>query len=215
MMVAVELLVIAKEPVPGRSKTRLSPPLTPAQAATLAEAALADTLETVARTEARRRTLVLEGSPGDWLPAGFDVVPQTDGGLDARLAAAFSAIRGPALLVGMDTPQITVEVLESAIGLLGEETNDAVLGPAEDGGWWAIGLTTPSPEVFLSVPMSTDETCAAQIARLESLGLRWAELPTLRDFDLIEDARAVASGNPDLRFSARLREMEAECTPAG
>ncbi|MEJ7875422.1 MAG: TIGR04282 family arsenosugar biosynthesis glycosyltransferase [Solirubrobacterales bacterium] len=210
----MDLLVIAKEPVPGRSKTRLTPPLTPEQAAALAEAALADTLETVAQVKARRRILVLDGSPGDWLPAGFDVVPQADGGLDSRLAAAFSATRGPALLIGMDTPQITVDLLESAIGLLGEGSNDAVLGPAEDGGWWAIGLVEPSPDIFEGLPMSTEETCAAQIARLDSLGLGWAELPTLRDFDLIEDARAVASENPDLRFSVRLREIEATWTPA-
>ncbi len=115
----------------------------------------------------------------------------------------------------MDSPQITGDLLERAVELLGEGANDAVLGPAEDGGWWAIGLTEPSPDVFLGSPMSTDETCTAQIARLESLGLSWAELPTLRDFDLIEDARAVASEHPDLRFSACLREIEATWTPAG
>ncbi|GAB2471058.1 hypothetical protein GCM10027162_78090 [Streptomyces incanus] len=69
------LLVIAKEPRPGRVKTRLTPPFTPGQAAELAEAALADTLHAVAATPAARRVLVLDGAPGPWLPPGFDVVP--------------------------------------------------------------------------------------------------------------------------------------------
>jgi len=68
------LLVIAKQPLPGRVKTRLVPPCTPGQAAALAEAALADTLHTVLAAPARRRVLVLDGEPGPWLPPGFDIV---------------------------------------------------------------------------------------------------------------------------------------------
>jgi hypothetical protein len=100
------LLVIAKAPVPGRVKSRLVPPYTHAQAAALAEAALIDTLHGVLAAPARRRVLVLDGSPGPWLPAGFDVMEQAGGGLDERLAAAFDAVAGPALIVGMDrTPE--------------------------------------------------------------------------------------------------------------
>src|SRR5690242_13674278 len=82
----VTLLVIAKEPLPGRVKTRLTPPYSPREAAELAAAALGDTLEAVRATPARRRVLVLDGRPGPWLPAGFEVVPQVPGGLDVRLA---------------------------------------------------------------------------------------------------------------------------------
>ena len=108
---ATTLLVIAKQPVPGRVKTRLVPPCTHDQAASLAEAALTDTLHAVLRVPARRRVLVLEGRPGPWLPAGFDVVPQCGGPLDERLAGAFAGVRGPALLIGMDTPQVTPGLL--------------------------------------------------------------------------------------------------------
>lgn len=102
------LLVIAKEPLPGRVKTRLTPPYTPQEAAALAEAALTDTLHALLRTPARRRVLVLDGSPGAWLPSGYEVAPQAAGGLDERIAAAFGLCDdGPALLVGMDTPQLT------------------------------------------------------------------------------------------------------------
>ncbi len=102
----IALIVIAKEPVAGRSKTRLCPPLEPEQAAALAAAALADTLAAVAQTPARARILALDGNPGEWLPDGFEIVSQGGGGLDARLATAFETSAGPALLVGMDTPQL-------------------------------------------------------------------------------------------------------------
>ncbi|GLX53125.1 hypothetical protein Shyhy01_60750 [Streptomyces hygroscopicus subsp. hygroscopicus] len=99
--------MIAKEPRPGRVKTRLTPPFTPVEAAGLAEAALADPLHTVAAAPASRRLLVLDGAPGGWLPPGFEVLPQCAGGLDERLADAFAHCDGPALLIGMDTPQVT------------------------------------------------------------------------------------------------------------
>jgi uncharacterized protein len=173
---AITIIVIAKEPVAGRCKTRLCPPLTPAQAASVAEAALVDTLAAVAATPAARRLLVLDGRPGAWLPSGFDVVPQPNGALDVRLGAAFDAARGPALLVGMDTPQLTPALLRAGARALMSEGLDAVFGPAFDGGYWAIGLRRPRAEVFTGVPMSTEVTGEAQRRRLGELGLRWCEL---------------------------------------
>ena len=101
------IAVIAKAPVAGRSKTRLTPPCTPEQAAALASAALADTLAAVAATPGARRVLVLDGAPGPWLRPGFEVLAQRGAGLAERLAAAFADIGEPALVVGMDTPQLT------------------------------------------------------------------------------------------------------------
>ncbi|HEV2820151.1 MAG TPA: DUF2064 domain-containing protein, partial [Solirubrobacteraceae bacterium] len=102
---APALAVIAKAPVAGRVKTRLCPPCTPQQAAALAAAALSDTLAAVAATPTHRRVLVLEGERGDWVPEGFEVIPQRGDGLAERLADAFATIGEPTLLVGMDTPQ--------------------------------------------------------------------------------------------------------------
>jgi glycosyltransferase A (GT-A) superfamily protein (DUF2064 family) len=199
------LLVIAKEPRPGRVKTRLSPPFTPEEAAQLAEAALADTLHAVAAAPACRRVLVLDGAPGPWLPPGFEVLPQCAGGLDERLADAFAHCRGPALLIGMDTPQVTPELLTVDFA-----DCDAYLGPAEDGGFWALGLAEPDPALLRGVPMSTPTTGAVQRERLAGAGLRVCELPRLRDVDLAADARAVAALAPHGRFAARL----ARCAPA-
>ncbi|MCX5609399.1 DUF2064 domain-containing protein [Streptomyces sp. NBC_00047] len=190
------LLVIAKEPVPGRVKTRLTPPFTPAEAAALAEAALTDTLAAVAATPAERRVLVLEGRPGPWLPPGFEVVPQCAGGLDERLAAAFAACTGPALLIGMDTPQVTPALLARADWA----SYDAWFGPAVDGGFWALGLAEPDPALLRGVPMSVPETGAVQYARLAEAGLRIGRLPVLRDVDTAEDALLVAAEAPGGRF---------------
>ena len=196
------LLVIAKEPVPGRVKTRLVPPCTPWQAAALAEAALADTLHTVLAAPARRRVLVLDGEPGPWLPPGFDIMPQCGGGLDERLAGAFAAVSGPALLIGMDTPQLTPGLLA-----VDWEVADAWFGPAVDGGFWGLGLRAPDAALVRGVPMSTADTGAVQRARLHAAGLRVAELPRLRDVDTAADAVAVARQAPLSRFAARAREL--------
>jgi glycosyltransferase A (GT-A) superfamily protein (DUF2064 family) len=198
------LLVIAKEPRPGRVKTRLTPPFSPTEAATLAEAALADTLRAVAAAPAERRVLVLAGRPGPWLPPGFDVVPQCAGGLDERLAAAFAGCDGPALLVGMDTPQITPELL--SVDFTGCE---AYFGPAEDGGFWALGLAEPDPGLLRGVPMSTPTTGAVQRRRLTEAGLLVRDLPPLRDVDTAADAEAVAALAPHGRFAAELARLRA------
>jgi uncharacterized protein len=192
------LLVIAKEPVPGQVKTRLTPPYTPTQAAVIAESALADTLDSVARTPAVRRILALQGRPGDWLPSGIDVVPQRGDGLDERLANAFADSGGPAVLIGMDTPQVTPELLTAAGEHLRD--SDAVFGPAADGGFWLLGLREPDPGMLLGVPMSRPDTGACQLERLR--GLRVATLETLIDVDTAADAVRVAAQTPGTRFAA-------------
>jgi rSAM/selenodomain-associated transferase 1 len=204
----VALVVIAKAPAPGRSKTRLCPPCTPAQAATLAEAALRDTLAAVAAAPARRRLIALDGAPGGWLRAGMEVVPQVEGGLGARLAAALLAAGGPAIVVGMDTPQLSAADLATAAAPLEGGRADAVLGPAPDGGYWAIGLRSPDPRAFAGVPMSSERTCAVQRRRLGELGLEVATLHGLRDVDTISDARAVAATAPHTAFASELARVE-------
>jgi len=203
----VTLLVIAKEPVPGRVKTRLTPPYAPWQAAALAEAALADTLHAVLRAPARRRVLVLDGAPGPWLPPGFEVVPQAAGGLDERLAAAFVRYDdGPALLVGMDTPQLTPELLALALAPGGWDGCEAWFGPAADGGFWTLGLSEPAlaPALIRGVAMSTPATGEIQRRRLTDAGLRVRDLPPLRDVDTAADAAEVAATVPRSRFAAAI-----------
>ena len=259
------LIVIAKEPLPGRVKTRLTPAFSPGEAAELAEAALTDTLRAARAARADHRLLVLDGRPGPWLPAGFTVVPQVAGTLDVRIAAAFEEAarldQGPALLIGMDTPQVSAELLDRAFEQMGvgvevrvgiggrrparrasagaggvvpaqrsgvgvEEkaevggragvgggggVADAVFGPAEDGGFWALGLREPAhvrvPGLLLGVPMSRPDTGRIQLDRLTGAGLHVSALPPLRDIDTAEDAYAAAELVPGSAFARRLAAL--------
>jgi uncharacterized protein len=211
---AAQAVVIAKEPVPGRVKTRLSPPFTPAEAALLAEAALADTLAAVAAAPVSRHVLALDGAPGDWLPAGFDVIPQRGGGLDERLAAAFADTHAtlplPMVLVGMDTPQVTPRLLaDAAVSLVSGEA-DAVFGPATDGGFWLLGLRRPDRSLLAGVPMSRPDTGRKQMDRLTSAGLRVAMAPELTDVDTFGEAELIAGAVPGSRFAAAFGQAMAE-----
>lgn len=202
---AAQLIVIAKEPVPGRVKTRLTPPFTPREAALLAEAALTDTLAAVAAAPVARRVLALAGSPGPWLPAGFDVIAQSGGGLDERLGNAFAdahaELAWPMVLIGMDTPQVTPSLLAAAIIPLVTGEADAVFGPAADGGFWLLGLRRPDASLTVGVPMSTSDTGRIQLERLTAAGLRVAAVPELTDVDTAAEAEQVAAGIPGSHFA--------------
>jgi glycosyltransferase A (GT-A) superfamily protein (DUF2064 family) len=201
-MGGVQLLLIAKAPVPGLVKTRLCPPATPAQAAAVAAAALADTVDALTATPAVRRTIVLSGR---WpVPDGWHATPQRGDGLARRLANGFHDTTLPgtgSLLVGMDTPQLTPNLMAGAAAALCGF--DAVLGLAADGGWWALGLREPShARVLTGVPMSTVDTGARTLEALLGNGLRVGLLPELRDVDTAGDAHAVAALCRRGRFAA-------------
>ncbi len=206
-MPSVALLVIAKEPLPGRAKTRLTPPCTDAEAASLAAAALMDTIDVVACTPAGRRILVFDGDPRGFLRDGFELRAQRGQGLGERLAAAFEDVGGPALLVGMDTPQLTSRLLQKGMRALTQPGVDAVLGPALDGGYWSVGFSASAPGAFADVPMSRDCTLARQRGRLAELGLAVHEQAALRDVDTIQDARVVAADAPHTRFATALANI--------
>jgi glycosyltransferase A (GT-A) superfamily protein (DUF2064 family) len=204
---ASTVIVLAKEPRPGKAKTRLHAEFSPDEAAALAGCAIEDTIRAVRSSRATRKILAWDGDPGDW-EAEFEIVQQPAGTLNDRLAAAFVAVQadpgaGPSLLIGMDTPQVTAAQLDADW-----DGADAVLGLSEDGGFWAIGLRIADPhQVFAGIPMSTDRTGAAQLARLAELGLQVRLLPPLRDVDLPADAEAVARRYPWLEFSRRHRAL--------
>jgi rSAM/selenodomain-associated transferase 1 len=216
---AAQVIVIAKAPVPGRVKTRLTPPFTPDDAAVLAKAALSDSLAAALAAPMTRHVLALEGAPGDWLPAGFDIVGQRGGGLDERLAAAFAdthaSVPLPMVLIGMDTPQVTPGLLVEAAQSLVCGEADAVFGPAADGGFWLLGLRRPDRSLLAGVPMSRQDTGRHQLDRLTSAGLRVAMMPELTDVDTVREAELVASAIPRSFFAAAFDLAMAGLAPAG
>jgi glycosyltransferase A (GT-A) superfamily protein (DUF2064 family) len=199
-----QLLVITKAPVPGKSKTRLSPPCRPEQAAEIAAAAVGDTLDAVRATPVQRRVVALDGEPGSLDLSGCVVVPQADGDLGTRLAHAFTDAMGapdgelPTLLIGMDTPQVTPQLLTDCLDqLVSAGPGTAVLGTAPDGGWWALGLHAPmAARVLPGVPMSRADTAVLTRAALEHAGLTVLDLPQLTDIDHFPDAVSVAAQCP-------------------
>ncbi len=215
MRVGDVVMVICKPPVPGLVKTRMCPPLSPDQAAALARAALTDTFVACDALAADRRVAVVDGPsaagdlPDEWIPSGWEIVPQASGGLDVRLAAAFDDVlrtgdRG--VLVAMDTPQATPDQIQLA--LLALEAHDAVIGMTDDGGYWIVGLNAARSDAFLGVPMSTGTTGAAQLERLQSLGLRVATVDQLCDLDTVADVSAIATNHPHLLVSQWFLNLE-------
>lgn len=208
------LLVVAKAPVPGLAKTRLTPPATPRQAAAIASAALLDTLAAVRATPGAVPVVAMTGDLREAHDAvalraalaPLTVVTQRGDDFAARLANAHADASNhcpglPIVQIGMDTPQVTADLLADAAALL--ENEDVVLGPARDGGWWALGLRDPKhADALRGVPMSRCDTGARTLEALTRKGTTATTTAILSDVDTIEDAVSVASATPGSRFAA-------------
>lgn len=194
------LIMLAKECVPGRAKTRLHPPLSLVEAAEVAAACISMSAEAVDRFDWTRRVLCFDGKelPGSF--PGWEVHPQADGGLDERIAAVLDICRGPTVLIGMDSPHLDPGLLEMLSGQWPDDI-DAWFGPAVDGGFWLLGLREPDGDLVRGVPMSREDTGTRQLQRLTSAGLRTAPLPAVRDIDTIDDLRAAAATLPGSRLA--------------
>lgn len=197
---------MAKAPRPGVVKTRLCPPCTPDDAAAIAASALHDTLDAAVAT-GRPVVLALAGPATGWARAGVRIVEQVGPTFTARLAAAWTQLPAGGVQIGMDTPQCTTDLLETALDAVRE--HGAALGLATDGGWWLLGLDRPRPGVFHGVEMSTPTTGRVQRQRMRTLGLTPAVLPTLTDIDTWSDARQVAAEVPGSRTAATVERIAA------
>ena len=205
----LHILVMAKSPVPGQVKTRLCPPLSPEEAAFVAQGCLEQTLQAVSACSAPRKLLALDGQPGSWIPPGFVVFPQRGDTFARRLTNAWVDADGAGLQIGMDTPQVTPELLNECLGVLHDGPTTAALGLALDGGWWALGRASAwATDVFTDVRMSTEWTGLDQLRSLEAAGYHTRLLPTLRDLDTIEDARAIAAAAPGSKVASVLGRIE-------
>ena len=196
------IVVIAKECIPGRVKTRLYPDVTYEQAAELAAASLADTLAVAAALPAERHIIAYDGVIPPPHSEAFEIAPQSRGDLDERLATVFDTLTGPTFLIGMDTPQITAEDLKMVFPW--PQGTDFILGLTPDGGFWGIGMKVPSGDLIRGVPMSKDNTGQVQLARLDETSKTVLLLSELTDVDTIVEAREVAALAPETLFAKTL-----------
>jgi uncharacterized protein len=210
-LLPVTLLVVAKAPEPGRAKTRLAATVGDRVAAEIAAAALLDTLDAVAATPVAARVVALTGELDAAAGAAdirrrlesFTVIGQRGDDFADRLANAHAdaADGQPVLQIGMDTPQVTDELLASCAGRLLHA--QAVLGLACDGGWWVLGLQTPATaECLRRVPMSQPDTGELTLKALSDNGIDVYPVEVLSDFDVVDDVAAVREAcDPASRFA--------------
>jgi uncharacterized protein len=190
------VLIVAKPPASGRSKTRLVPPLSPSQAAALHEALLLDTVNAcLAETDDVR---ILCSSAADAtelapLVPGVPLEPQQGVGLaDAlRLAVERHAVDGPVAIVSSDIPGIPRGSLRRSFAALADGA-DVVLGPAFDGGYWLVAMREPHPAPFREIPWSTPAVLEVTRQRCRAAGLGLVELTRWRDVDTLVDLDFVA-----------------------
>lgn len=188
------LVLFARAPVPGRVKTRLARDIGAEAAARLYRAMVEDLLAAhrgrsyrlVVATAGHRRAF-------DGLLDGIDTVAQGRGDLGERLARIFRRLlreRSRVVVAGTDLPDLEPREVHRTLRLLRDR--DAVLGPAEDGGYYLIGLKEPA-DLFSSIPWSTPRVLNRTLRRADRLGLRVALLPERADVDTAEDLRVVAA----------------------
>jgi rSAM/selenodomain-associated transferase 1 len=188
----VAVAVLAKAPLAGFAKTRLIPVLGAEGAAALQARLIARAVATACA--AGIGPVTLWATPDETHPAlqavarecAVALMRQCDGDLGARMLAALVAANAPALVVGTDCPALTAEHLRTAADILRGGT-DAVLVPAEDGGYALIGLRAPEPALFSGMRWSTPSVMDETRRRLERLGMSWQEPVTLWDVDLPAD----------------------------
>jgi len=181
-----QLILFARYPTPGLAKTRLIPAVGDEGAAAVHRRLTERTLGVL---RAAGAPVELQHTGADaaafraWLGQGFALAEQAEGDLTARLLAAVRP--GPHLFFGADTPDLTIAIVQQAAAALLQ--HEVVVGPAEDGGYYLIGMARPMPWLFEEMPWSTDQVLPETLRRLAARGIASALLPVLADCDRPED----------------------------
>jgi len=192
----IAIVIMAKAPLLGQVKTRLIPALGPQGARDLAQRLLEEAGALVGKVEGITRFAAVSpathlGMVRSLVPASFRLIPQTEGDLGVRLSHVFRQLFAEGfdgiIAMGADHPALPKEYLEQAVAALHAKTAQVILGPAEDGGYYLIGLPRLYPELFLGIPWSGPDVLEATRARAHRLGLAVHLLPTWFDLDRPED----------------------------
>ncbi len=199
------LIVVAKRPAPGRTKTRLSPPLSPQLASQLYECFLLDTLDQVRQVQGAQKVIAYFNEPGYFqrLAPDFQMIRQEGANLGARLDHALTMYLSQGyqrvVIMDSDSPTIPPAYLSHSFTALADGA-DVVLGPCEDGGYYLIGIKKPAPRLLREVHMSTTTVAEETIALAKEEGLNLVSLPVWYDVDdmtsLARLSRELGETNP-------------------
>ena len=219
------VVMVVKEPVAARVKTRLCPHLSPAQAAELYALFIRDMLEElsgIVKSGAEPPTgpawsvrLALACSPEGaekrfegLSPVPVLIFPQRGNDLGERLLHIFTKLCGEGYdqvhIINSDSPDMPCSLIYESIRLLETRQVDLVLGPCEDGGYYLIGSKRPIPALFQDIPWSTDRVLALTLERARTMGLSLELLEQWYDIDTYDDIK---------RFLDRNRSRENGCGP--
>jgi len=223
------LMVFAKKPVPGRVKTRLTPPLSPEEAAELYRRMLLDTLAKTGQITGIHRLLFHECGEGarDYFVSvdpGATIIAQEGADLGERLANAFRTAfdrgYGEVAVIGTDAPHVPRPWIEGAYDALADAAVDVVFGPSGDGGYYLLGMKRLHESLFTAIPWSTGEVLACSRQRAAAAGLRTVLLQLWHDVDTAEDLRRPelvdpANGAPLTREFMVRQPLHSPVAPGG
>ncbi len=189
------VVIMAKMPCPGQVKTRLCPPLTPWQAASLYRAFLFDKIAQVRTLTAARLAIAYTPASGEDffrdLAPDFTLIPQQGTDLGERLKHSLEYFLNlgdtGVMAIDSDTPTLPTHYLQQAIDLLTKPAVDVVIGPSDDGGYYLIGIRALHRALFVDMPWSTSVVLPETVRRAQALGLNIAWLPEWFDVDTPED----------------------------
>jgi len=189
------VVIMAKMPCPGQVKTRLCPPLTPWQAASLYRAFLFDKIAQVRTLTAARLAIAYTPASGEGffrdLAPDFTLVPQQGTDLGERLIHSLEYFLNlgdtGVMAIDSDTPTLPTHYLQQAIDLLTKPAVDVVMGPSADGGYYLIGIRAPHRALFVDMPWSTSVVLPETVRRAQALEVNIAWLPEWFDVDTPED----------------------------
>jgi hypothetical protein len=202
-MGVVAVAIMCKTPAPGKSKTRLSPPLRPEDCASLSACFIRDLSSTIGSLAqggdvagyAVYTPIGSEDVLSRLLPAGFKLWPQIDGDFGDRLFQATSDLLAAgheaAILVNSDSPTLPAAILSAAVDAVRRGDN-IVLSPAIDGGYTLVGLSHPHRRVFEDIVWSTDTVYARTLERAREIGLPAIDVPPWYDVDDAASLRLLA-----------------------
>jgi rSAM/selenodomain-associated transferase 1 len=198
------LIIFVKSPTPGTVKTRLAMSIGHAAAATAYRSLVEELLSRLAGVA----SVQLHYSPPHkqtqivpWLRHGWDCYPQSAGDLGERLRVAFEKSHAAGfqktIVIGSDCPYVQPADIQAAEQEL--DIHDLVLGPAQDGGYWLIGLREPQARLFQDIAWSTDQVRSQTLERADQIGLKWSQLRVLSDIDSLEDWERYQSSKHPVR----------------